>query len=441
MKTKHIIAICIVLATFSNAIQAQNGINTPYSRYGFGILADRSMGFNKGMAGVAQGMRGGHIVNTANPASYSAVDSLTALFDMGLTLQNGNYKMGALQQNARNTSFDYVAMHFRAARNVGVAFGALPYSNINYDFKSSSITVDGTDDITTSYSFTGNGGLHQAFIGIGWQVFKPISIGVNGGYIFGDYSHTSTMTFSQSSIYSMSREYKADISTWTANFGLQYTQPINKTDRITIGATYGLGHDIKNKALRDTRTYNSSYGIEGQTIDTLRNAFSLPWTISAGVTYYKGTRLTVGADFELQKWSTCKFPIQTDGGTYMSRSQTLNDHIRVSIGGTYTPKGRLSYKAGAYYSHSYAKADITGMLNDKPYEYGITAGITLPISNKQIWYNSPRLNISAGWTHTSIPFISNMSQNIKKQTLSENYLRLSVGLTFSERWFYKYKME
>lgn len=441
MKTKQIIAICIVSATCCHAIHAQNGINTPYSRYGFGILADHSMGFNKGMAGVAQGMRGGQIVNIANPASYSEVDSLTALFDMGLTLQNGNYKMGTLQQNARNTSFDYVAMHFRAARNVGIAFGALPYTNINYDFKSSSTTVDGTDDITTSYSFTGNGGLHQAFMGIGWQVFKPISIGVNGGYVFGDYSHTSTMTFNQSSIYSMLREYKADISTWTANFGMQFTQFINNTDRITIGATYGLGHDIKNKALRDTRTYNSSYNIEGQNIDTLRNAFSLPWTISAGITYYKGTRFTLGADFELQKWSKCMFPIQADDGTYLSRSQVLNDYMRVAIGGTFNPKGRLSYKAGAYYSHSYAKADITGVLRDKPYEYGITAGITLPISNKQIWYNSPRLNISVGWTHTNIPYLSNTSDKITKQTLNENYLRLCVGLTFSERWFYKYKME
>ena len=46
-----------------------------------------------------------------------------------------------------------------------------------------------------------------------------------------------------------------------------------------------------------------------------------------------------------------------------------------------------------------------------------------------------------GWTHTNIPYLSNLSQTATKQTLNENYLRLSVGLTFSERWFYKYKME
>ena len=73
---------------------AQNGVNSPYSRYGFGMMADRAMGFNKAMGGVAQGFRDGQQINVSNPASYSAVDSLTALFDLGLSVFNGNYKMG-----------------------------------------------------------------------------------------------------------------------------------------------------------------------------------------------------------------------------------------------------------------------------------------------------------------------------------------------------------
>ena len=144
---------------------AQNGVNSPYSRYGFGMLSDRAMGFNKGMSGVAQGFRDGQIVNVANPASYSAVDSLTALIDLGLTLQNGNFKIGNVQHNARNTSLDYAAFHFRATKNVGVALGILPYTNINYNMNSASEQVAGNENITSSYSFKGEGGLHQAFIG------------------------------------------------------------------------------------------------------------------------------------------------------------------------------------------------------------------------------------------------------------------------------------
>ena len=132
---------------------AQNGVNSPYSRYGFGMLSDRSMGFNKGMSGVAQGFRDGQSVNLQNPASYSAVDSMTALFDFGLTLQNGNYKMGNVQKNIRNTSIDYFAMHFRAAKNVGVAAGILPVSNIKYNFSSTAESLEGTENISSSYIF------------------------------------------------------------------------------------------------------------------------------------------------------------------------------------------------------------------------------------------------------------------------------------------------
>ena len=91
---------------------SQNGINSPYSRYGFGVMSDRSLGFNKGMSGVAQGFRNGLETNVMNPASYSAIDSLTALIDFGLTFQNGNYKMGNLQKNAKNTSIDYFTFQF-----------------------------------------------------------------------------------------------------------------------------------------------------------------------------------------------------------------------------------------------------------------------------------------------------------------------------------------
>ena len=433
--------MCIALAMASTDTQAQNGINSPYSRYGFGMQADRSMGFNKGMAGVAQGWRDGQIVNVANPASYSAVDSLTALFDMGFTMQNGNYKMNNVQQNLRNSSFDYIAMHFRASRGLGMALGVLPYTKINYSITSESEAVPGTEDITSNYTFNGNGGLHQAFFGVGWQVFKPISIGVNGSYLFGNYTHTTSMAFNQASIYTISREYSADISTWMADFALQFTQPIAADKHIVVGATYGLGHDVKNKAMRKTQSYSSATAsVEGSTTDTIRNAFQLPHTISAGLAYIDGTRLAVGADFELQKWSSCRFPLQNSEGEYISSTGSLNDKMRISVGGKYSPKGRISYKAGAYYSRSYANADFSGNLDSKPTEFGLTAGVTLPITNRNIWYNSPKLNLSVSWSHSKIPYTPNTAA-IAKQTLSENYLRLSIGITFSERWFYKWKME
>lgn len=447
---KNILAISAAL--FAISAHAQNGINSPYSRYGFGIMSERSLGFNKGMGSVAQGFRNKEQINIANPASYSGVDSLTALFDLGITLQNGNYKMDNLQQNARNTSFDYFAFQFRAAKHLGMTVGIMPVTNINYKFTSNSETLNGNENITSAYNFYGDGGLREVFIGTGWQPLKRFSIGFNASYLWGEYSHTMTMAYSEITAFSLARKYSADISTYNAQAGIQYEQPVSKDDKIVIGATYTLGHNVNNNAYRLTETLNSS-SVETSTTDTIRNAFQLPHTIAAGLTYYRKNTLRVGADFELQKWSDCRFPNQQMSAaaaqeqSYISSKGQLNDRIKVSTGFDWTPKpedrlnyfNRCTYKAGAYYSRSYANADLTGTITDKPYEFGISAGITLPIANRNIWRKEPRINISMQWVQTNIPYLN--ASTLRQSALKENYLRLCIGLSFNEHWFYKMKFQ
>lgn len=435
----------------SMSAYSQNGVNSPYSRYGFGMMTDRSMGFNKGMGGVSQGFRGGQEINVQNPASYSAVDSLTALIDFGMSLYNGNYKLDGLQKNARNTSIDYFAFQFRAFKNIGMSLGILPYTNINYSFSSSAEQINGTDDVTTSYSFSGNGGLHQVYLGIGWKAFGgPLSIGVNGSYIYGDYSHSSTMSFSESSAYSMARIYSADISTWKLDAGLQYVQKLSKKNNLTIGVTGSLGHDVKNKAIRNTETINSSSVIQGITSDTIHNAFELPYSLDAGFTFSHGNKWRLGGDFGLEKWSKCKFPDQSgNSDVYRSTNGQLYDRMRFGLGYDITPDSnptgrhkffkRLTYKIGGYYSKSYACADLSGKVSDKPYEFGLSAGISIPIFSRHLWYNSPKINIAFQWVHSNIPYYN--STSLKTSNLVENYLKLCLGLTFSERWFAKWKVQ
>lgn len=445
------ITVLTAFAAASVSANAQNGVNSPYSRYGFGQLSDRSMGFNKGMGGIAQGYRGGQAINTANPASYSACDSLTALFDMGLSLQNGNYKMGGLQQNAKNTSFDYMAFQFRAAKNVGMSVAILPVSNIGYSFSSQSEALSGTENITSSYTFNGDGGLHKVMLGAGWRLTKPLSIGVNVGYLYGDYNHSVTMPFSQTTVNTMTRTYTADISTYSLDLGVQYIQPLGKNDLLTIGATYTLGHETNDKAYRTTM--NSSTSSAQTTTDTLTNAFEMPHCLSVGFTYKHKDNLTVGADVELQKWSDVKFPNLFDSNNaYNVTTGQFNDKFKVAAGIAYTPDPyarslgqKITYKAGGFYSKTYANVSAANGLSDKPYEYGLTAGLTIPIANSNSVLFSklpkiaPQLHVSFQWTHTNVPYIS--SSTLARQTLSENYLKFCVGITFSDVWFYKWKVQ
>ena len=446
------LTLAIIVTSCALAAHAQNGINTPYSRYGFGIQSERAMGFNKGMGGIAQGFRNGREINIANPASYSEVDSLTALFDIGISLQNSNHKMGSLQQNIRNSSFDYFAFQFRAFKHVGMTLGIMPVTNIKYNFSSTGETLEGTENVTSTYSFNGDGGLREVFFGTGWRPFRPISLGFNVRYIWGDYTHNARMMFSESSAFHLARTYTGEVGTYSWQAGLQFIQPLNKKDKIVIGATYTYGHKLGSEATRTTQTLNSST-VEEATSDTIKNAFQLPHAISAGVTFYYANTLRVGADFELQKWSECRFPNQQTGVSddipYASTKGQLNDRTKISAGLDWTPSPyssskflkRCTYKLGGYYAQTYAKADPTGIVTDKPYEFGLSAGITLPISNKNTSWNNtaPRINVAVQWAHTNIPYLN--AATMRKGTLEENYLRFCLGITFNERWFYKMKVK
>jgi hypothetical protein len=164
---------------------AQSNINTPYSRYGFGQLTDQSFGNSKAMGGIAYGLRNGLQINAANPASYSAVDSLTFLFDAGLSLQNTNFNENGVKTNAKNSTLDYIAMQFRLFEGLGMSAGFLPYSTVGYNMsKSKQIGTDPYgNSIQALESYYGDGGLQQVFVGLGYNVFKNLSLGVNFSYL------------------------------------------------------------------------------------------------------------------------------------------------------------------------------------------------------------------------------------------------------------------
>ena len=148
--------LALLLTLLSGATVAQNNTNSPYTRYGYGQLADQGSGNSKAMGGVAYGLRDKYQVNFANPAAYTAVDSLTFIFDGGISMQNTNFSNGTLKTNAKNSSFDYVSMLFRAAPWCGVSLGVLPYSNVGYGM-TGTLENSGNADNSAQVTYAGDG--------------------------------------------------------------------------------------------------------------------------------------------------------------------------------------------------------------------------------------------------------------------------------------------
>lgn len=435
---RHLLCLFFLLGLSAGAKAQSNGTNSSYSRYGLGLLQDQSQGFNRGMGGVAQGLAGGSIVNMQNPASYSRIDSLTFLMDAGLGMSFGRYKQGGNTLNVRNATLEYVNTAFRLRRGMGMSIGYVPFTAIGYNFSHTTnvgTNADSQKDITTTNTYNGDGGLHRLYVGWGWNPFADLSIGVNASYVWGQYNHTRTQSFSEgsttnSSYSGQNMAWKSSIRTYKIDLGVQYPIRLGKQDLLTVGATVGLGHGIGSKVEMTRFTPNA---------DTLRlsthNAFELPYTIAAGASWQHRQRWTVAADYEMQRWEGLKSPLATssDAGYSLEvrTDQYLTRHsVRLGLEYQRNPnptnkfRDRIRYRLGANYHTPYVRLAGT----DGPTQYSLTAGVALPLTNS----GRSMLNLGVEWMRRQ-PALS--------AQITENYLMLHVGITFNERWFMKWRIE
>lgn len=413
MKIFNKIFILSLITLLAFPAIAENGMNSPYTRFGFGQLAGMETGTSKGMGGTGIGVHNSNQINMLNPASYAAVDTLTFLLDIGLSLSYTNLAEGDIKVNACNTTFDYIAMQFRLMPRLGFTLGLMPFSNIGYNFSESSRIYDDEDEkVTATNTYYGNGGIRQVTGGIGYTPFRGFSIGANITYLYGDITHAISTQFSDGTPPS-AKQYQAEIATYKAEAGIQYQVHMGK-NTLTVGATYQPGHVIKDEAYV-IETVSAS-----DTISTTH--LSIPTKYGAGLSYSYDNRFIVAADYSMEQYSLADF-FGTKG----------SDRHRASIGMEYIPEhfsrklfSRARYRAGIHCATSH----YTVKGHRGPTEYGATVGIGIPIMNR--WNGKSIVNISGQYIHVR-PNAPGM--------ITENSLRFNIGLSFNETWFNKWKVQ
>lgn len=431
MHLKRTVFVALMMATFATATHAQSGTNSPYSQYGIGSLSDYSNGFSRGMNGLGLGFREHNQVNFQNPASYSALDSLSFIFDAGVSLHITNMQEGNAKKNAQNATFEYVSAGFRLLPHVGVSFGLMPYSNIGFSYSNSNY-IDQSKTTKCTNTYSGSGGLHQIYVGAGWQPFKGFSIGANISYLWGELIRSATESYSDSHINTLSKYYSTNVYNYKLDLGAQYSFNISKKDNITLGATYSPGHNLKANAKCNVITTNSQTAVADTTTLVAKNAYELPTSIGVGFAWVHNNKWKIGADYSLQQWSKASAAhYNKTTNKYEATKDMYNDRQKFTVGGEYCNNEdgrgffqRIRYRFGASYTTPYLK--INGV--DGPKEYSVSAGFGIPIVNS--YNNRSILNISAQWVRLD-------AANLIK----ENTFRITVGLTFNERWFAKWKLE
>jgi hypothetical protein len=394
-----IILLTVAIAGLSLSIRAQgNATNSPYSRYAYGILSDRSIAGGYAMGGIGYGLQLSGQINTLNPASYATVDSLTFLFDLGVDFKISQMKENGVKQKNYNGNIRNINLLFPLGKHLAFSAGFTPISAVGYE----------TSDGTAQYS--GSGGFLQAYGGLAYQ-YKNFSVGANVGYLFGSIEHYT---------YSPIRENPYTDSTTIRPHDLIYTLGVqqkislNEKQSLILGAAYTpkINTTAKGTEIR----WNGGENIKNEST----SGYEWAQTIGLGASFQMQNKWLIGTDVQWENWKNVKL-----GGV----ANELNDRWRYGAGLEYTPESRsrsffkrTKYRIGGYYTNSYIITD-KGVKYD---EVGVRAGLALPVHNRSA-------------LHLSFEYV-NILPNIPSK-LSENYFKFTLNYSFNETWFYKLRIQ
>ncbi len=434
IKQKRFLLSLIILVTLIGTATTQNvGIDSPYGRYGYGVLSKPALGATESMGCISYCIRRGTNVNPGKPASYSASDTLNFTMEMGVSGQYSKLSDGIDNQSFQNGNFDYLAFQFPVYKNIGMSVGLLPYSKVGYDF--------GRDvrreDIPYRETFNGSGGLSQVYGGVAYAPVEWLSLGANVSYLFGSIKHSRDLSRIGTGEASNQLENTSfSIKNAMFDFGAQFTYPINERKSMTLGVVYTPR--VKNKAtVTNTNYLYSATDTQLLPSDTLENtSFDLPQTLGVGLSYTSVNWL-VGIDGTFQQWNKVKFPDELDNMTLNTR---FNDKFSVGLGAEYVadPVNRNFFKrvrlrGGLSYSNSYTNMNVSDpdtnlSLGEHGYkEYGVNVGFGLPFRDM----------ISGRISMINLGFGYSIMDPEHKYMIKEEMFKVSVNININEFWFFK----
>ncbi|MBO4334026.1 MAG: hypothetical protein J5875_12815 [Paludibacteraceae bacterium] len=416
---RKITSLLVVSALAVSSVSAQNNTSSPYSRYGYGELVEPGFGYSKSLGGLSAGIRNYNHINSANPASYTAIDTLGFRFEFGASIKcskftdNNNLTTKSWDQN-----LEYLALQLPVTKWMGFSAGLQPFSFVGYQFGGKSVTPStiSTDSLVVYTNYAGVGDITQLYLGLGVEPFKNFNLGMNVYYNFGTVSHASQVAFANSLYHSTLQKNEISVHDWNVGFGAQYDYQLNEKRNLTVGLTFDLPSKMKASAEKEVVTAN---------VDTVTlnfdNSFGLPLSFGAGFAYDINESWMIGADYKFQKWSDVEY----------FGEKVFNDRQRFACGAELLPDRlskkffkRMSYRVGANFSNSYFD------VNENEFnQLAFSAGFGIPLRRV------------ANPTYLNLGFEYGRAGKKSDDMILEQYFKLSLNLSVNERWFVKRKFE
>lgn len=414
MIKKIILGISIL---FSTTILAQEGTASPYSFYGIGdvkfkgTIENRSMG---GLGVLADSVR----VNLQNPASYSFLRYTS------LSVGGGNnrvdFKTNEQTEKAQRTSLDYLVIGLPMGK-VGVSFGLLPFSNVGYK-----IAKDPNELDPRSQIYKGEGGVNRVFLGAAYNLGEGFSIGADFQYNFGRVKKEAIVFYPDVLLGSRARN-EAAYSGFSTTFGAIYQTKINNKWDWQSSMSFSpesklMSDNSRNIAVVFYNQQGSEIVQDQQDIYVEDFKFKMPAKVTFGSSFGSLKKWMLGAELTVQGKSDKAWDDSIGVGTATA--------TKLSLGGYFIPKynsfsgyfKRVTYRAGYKYEN-------TGLIinNKNIVDHTGTIGFGFPVGTS---ISSLNLGLEYGKRGTKANGL-----------IEENYFGISLGLTFSDRWFVKTKYD
>ncbi|MDD2381940.1 MAG: hypothetical protein PHV35_09615 [Mariniphaga sp.] len=410
--------------------QFNNNTTSPYSRYGLGDLQPYTMGRTLAMGGASLASRNNQQINLANPASYTAVDSLVFMFEFGLHGRFSRFSTKENSMNANDVNFRYFAMNFQITNWLATSLGLTPYSDVGYNVRIMD-EVDNAGDIL--FNYYGEGSISKAFFGFAVDPVKNISVGVNFNYMFGLLNRSAETYFLESSDFYNNQKYEnLRLRDFNIGLGVQGTLPLKNNQHLNAGIILenkpsftGFYSDMTKKTLT-IPTGSTSSRSDQDTIKPFsseeRSRIEFPLTYGVGLSYVKENSLEINVDYYHQSWSKAILPGRSN---FMNENdRILTDLDKFALGAEWIPDkfsirsflNRIAYRGGIKYEKSYLKID-----NQQINDFGITFGVGLPV-----YRSNSTINIAA-----EIGRRGTKQHNL----VLENYAKINLSVNLYDLWF------
>ena len=409
----HKISIFFILISLFG--YSQRSSYSPYSYFGVGETNFSATVENQMMGGNTAYYDSIH-QNMNNAASMSKLKFVN--YSIGVDIKNTSYLSESNNESSTAAAINYISVAI-PTKVLSFSFGIKPKTSVGYLLEND----DKTQSIAELNRFTGSGGISNAFVSIGFELFKNWGIGVSSSYAFGNLNHYHTKILENIELYTRVSS-ESSVSGLDYNFSTVYQKTFNNKTTLYTSIVYQPEANYKSKNNQSISTINpnGNFGGDSEIIDLSsigldETNVKIPSSLSFGLGFGEDKKWYFGLNY-----------LKTDEGGFRNELMAL-DNVEFkssqtfSVGGFYLPKydsftnyfKTITYRVGLRYKNG-------GLyVNDQQInEIGLNFGFGIPL---------------AGISSANLGFEFGQRGTQKASLIKEKFFSIRLGVSLNDLWF------